>query len=107
MNSYCWDDHRLARAEILIHVESLQDDPYSVWMAGASRGGRLVIELTLNELLFRGSIAAIPALRDMDEFAQIKEGGSAKKGVIITGGQNPCYPQTKKSKSLLGESVFP
>lgn len=92
-DGFGWNDGDLARRELAAHWEKLtreeQVDPKQVFIAGASQGGWLAIEIALARapIPARGFIAVIPAIRDIQKLAeQAKEAAKrGVRGVIITG----------------------
>ncbi|SES18611.1 tetratricopeptide repeat protein [Psychrobacillus sp. OK032] len=99
-NSYCWDNHEKAIAEVKDSVEKFYEqyefDNFIV--AGTSQGGKLSIELALDKKYtnVKGFIAVIPAIENITTFESLIVNANKPnlKGCIITGDQDPFYEKT-------------
>ncbi|MFW5799186.1 MAG: alpha/beta hydrolase [Spirochaetota bacterium] len=100
-NMYCWDDYDKAKQEIEEHYDKIMSE-YSVnnddvILSGASQGGKLSIELALEDIIeCRGFISVIPYLPDINDYTD-KIAQAVKKGikaVIITGDKDISYENT-------------
>lgn len=111
MESYCWDNIEIAKQEILTHYNNIINeykiDINQIIIAGASQGGRLSIDLALEENIFHGFIAAIPALSDIDYYIKLKDNWKYEKGVIIAGDKDYYYQKTKQFYSIFKELNYP
>lgn len=98
MDDYCWDNIKLAKDEILTHYRNIMDkykiNKNEIIIAGASQGGRLSIDLALEENKFHGFIAAIPAISDVNYYLKLKDNWNDTKGVLITGDKDNYYQKT-------------
>lgn len=101
--SFCWDDWNLAKQEL---HESYQkaDQSYNfdrdrLIVAGASQGGKLALELALeeNEMPAKGFIAIVLAVREVSQYASLIEKAAARgiRGVIMTGDQDHFYSEVE------------
>lgn len=107
-NAYCWDDPKIVKEDITSLFKEFKGKFYTVHdiIAGASQGGKLAIELSLNGTLAgKGFIAVIPAIQNTDSIKKLLEENTNKiKGCIITGDQDPFYQQTVRLAKLLEEN---
>lgn len=111
-NAYCWDDQSIAVDEINTAFGDFKEkfNTKQDIIAGASQGGKLAIELSLNgnTLGTKGFIAAIPAIQDVAPLGRLLAVNENKmKGCIITGDQDPFYDKTVEFVKLLAENDFP
>lgn len=99
-NSYCWDDHEKAIVEVT-HALTRFSERYefdNLIVAGASQGGKLAIELALDNKNshVKGFIAVVPPIVNLTAIESLimKANKSNLKGCIITGDQDPFYKKT-------------
>jgi predicted esterase len=106
-NSYCWDNQDIAFKEIEKTYMDFKEG-YNIKrciLAGASQGGKLSIELSLNKKLLgiNGFIAVIPAIEDTSSIEKLlKEKSKLNlRGCIITGDKDPFYNKTLELMPIL------
>ncbi len=113
MDSFCWDDIELAKKEVKKHYNSLVQNNKvninNVIIAGASQGGRLAIQLALEENVFCGFIGIIPALTDVDKYKEfmINWEKIKMKGVMITGDKDYYYKNVKELYKSMNDLNYP
>lgn len=94
-NTYCWDDMDISVKEITTMFNEFKEKFNSKEdiIAGASQGGRLAIELVLNDIIAsKGFIAVIPSIQNVAAFENlINENKKVIKGYIITGDKDSFY----------------
>ncbi|WP_144512171.1 TPR end-of-group domain-containing protein [Bacillus sp. FJAT-22090] len=101
-NSYCWDDHEKAIVEVRHALKRFNErfEFDNLIVAGASQGGKLAIELALDNksLHVKGFIAVVPAIVNLTEIESMimKANKPNLKGCIITGDQDPFYKKTQE-----------
>lgn len=104
MNSYCWDKHDIAINDISTTFQDFKEkyNTEQIIIAGASQGGNLAIELSLNDNLLatKGFIAVIPAIRDVESIENLLQTKPNVKGCIITGDKDPFYKKTIELMSV-------
>ncbi|RVT57198.1 DUF3089 domain-containing protein [Niallia taxi] len=110
-NTYCWDNQKITVEEITASFREFKEkfNTKQDIMAGASQGGKLAIELSLNgnALGTKGFIAVIPAIKDVASVERLLVGNGNKiKGCIITGDKDPFYNKTVELVNLLEENEF-
>lgn len=100
VNSYCWDKRDVALNDISTTFRDFKEkyNMEQIIIAGASQGGNLAIELSLNDNLLatKGFIAVIPAIRDIESIEKLIQTKKVAnlKGCIITGDKDPFYKKT-------------
>ncbi|MGM8215932.1 TPR end-of-group domain-containing protein [Bacillaceae bacterium W0354] len=107
-NSYCWDDETLARKEIEQAYYQLIDkyNGDDKIIAGASQGGKLAIDLCLDDsFAITKFISVIPAIKSLEEYEKLLKSNTLKNisGHIITGDQDYFYDKTVELSKLLME----
>ncbi len=113
INSYCWDGLELAKSEVKSHykklIQNYNVNLKNVILAGASQGGRLAIQLALEESNFCGFVGVIPAISDVDYYLNKKENWEKNrmKGVMIVGDSDNYYPPVKKLYTRFRELDYP
>lgn len=110
-NAYCWDNQNIAVEEITESFRNFKEkfNTKQDIIAGASQGGKLAIELSLNGNILgtKGFIAVIPAIQDVTSLESLLVGNRNKiKGCIITGDKDPFYNKTVELVKLLEENEF-
>jgi len=94
-NAYCWDNKDIAVEEITTLFKRFKEkyNTKQEIIAGASQGGRLAIELVLNDIIAsKGFIAVIPSIQNVAAFENlINENKKVIKGYIITGDKDSFY----------------
>lgn len=110
-NAYCWDNRNIAVEEISASFSDFKEkyNTKQDIIAGASQGGKLAIELSLNGnfLGTKGFIAVIPAIQDVASLESLLMGNGNKiKGCIITGDKDPFYNKTVELVKLFEENNF-
>lgn len=112
-NAYCWDNKDTACEEIVKAFKEFKEkyNTKHEILAGASQGGRLSIELSLNNHLagVRGFIAVIPAIQDVSSIeGLIKANRSTNlKGCIITGDKDPSYHKVLELMEIFDTNDIP
>lgn len=105
-NAYCWDDQEISRKEIEHAYKEFQGISHtsSNIIAGASQGGKLAIELSLDKTLpgIKGFLAVMPAIKDVAVMATLLEENDYfdLKGCMIIGDQDPFYKNTLELMQL-------
>lgn len=108
-NAYCWDNQNIAVEEISASFSDFKEK-YNTdqdIIAGASQGGKLAIEFSLNGNILgtKGFIAVIPAIQDVASLVSLLMGNGNKiKGCIITGDKDPFYNKTVELVKLFEEN---
>ncbi|AZR74607.1 hypothetical protein BBF96_15225 [Anoxybacter fermentans] len=100
IDEFCWDDQALAKKDILEMYAKIRRD-YTIKfdqtiIAGASQGGKLAIDLVLNdEIPSKGFIAVMPAIGDVEEYVPLIESAAKRgiKGCIVIGDNDYFYPR--------------
>lgn len=110
-NAYCWDNQIIAVEEIKESFRNFKEtfNTKQDIIAGASQGGKLAIELSLNGNILgtKGFIAVIPAIQDVTSLESLLvENGNKIKGCIITGDKDPFYNNTVELVKLFEENEF-
>ncbi|WP_441294180.1 TPR end-of-group domain-containing protein [Bacillus sp. FJAT-27225] len=110
-NAYCWDKQDIAVEEIITSYRDFKEkfNTKQDIIAGASQGGKLAIELSLNGNILgtKGFIAVIPAIQDLASLEGLLVRSENKiKGCIITGDKDFFYTKTVELAKLLGENDF-
>lgn len=111
-NAYKWDHPEIATKDILYTFEQFkgQSNAKNVILAGASQGGKLAIEFSINKNVdVTGFIAVIPAIQDLSQFEKhLKENPvSGIKGCIITGDEDYFYEKTVELTQLFKKYNLP
>jgi len=113
MNSYCWDDIELSKKEIKEQIDNLVQkykvDLNKVIITGASQGGRLAVQIALEDNLFCGFVGIIPAISDIDKFKELINNWekSKMKGIMITGDNDRYYPNVKQLYNYMNDLDYP
>lgn len=110
-NAYCWDNQNIAVEEISGSFSDFKEKYKTKQdiIAGASQGGKLAIELSLNGNILgtKGFIAVIPAIQDVASLESLLMGNENKiKGCIITGDKDPFYNKTVELVKLFEKNNF-
>ena len=110
-NAYCWDNKNISVEEITASFRDFKEkfNTKQDIIAGASQGGKIAIELSLNGNILgtKGFIAVIPAIQDVASFESLIVGNRNKiKGCIITGDEDPFYNKTVELVKLFEENEF-
>lgn len=106
---YHWDDPDTAAADVTSmyqrFYQSFPTEKKRILAAGASQGGKTVIELLLQNKLpeVESFLAFVPSFTDVDKLAALfgDQDVSDVKGCVITGDEDPFYEETKKVVELL------
>jgi predicted esterase len=115
-NEYCWDNNEVAEVEVInslekiVHELSLEDN--NVILAGASQGGKLALELALNNekiANLKGFILVVPSIREIGKYEELIDKAKARgiKGYIITGDQDYFYSSVTEIQNLFLKKAFP
>lgn len=113
MNSYCWDNIELAKKEVKEQydflVQNYEVDLNNVIIAGSSQGGRIAIQIALEENGFCGFIGIIPAISDLDKYKELITNREKRKmkGVMITGDNDRYYSKVKKLYKCMNDLNYP
>lgn len=111
-NAYCWDNQNISIEEITDSFRDFKEkfNTKQDIIAGASQGGKLAIELSLNGNILgtKGFIAVIPAIQDVTSLESLLMRNRNKmRGCIITGDKDPFYNKTVELVKLLEENEIP
>lgn len=110
-NSYCWDNQNIAVEEITALYSEFKEkfSTKQDIFTGASQGGKLAIELSLNGNILgtKGFIAVIPAIQDVAPLERLLVSNKNNiKGCIITGDKDPFYDKTVDLAKIFEENDF-
>lgn len=113
--AFCWDDWKKSKDEIIetyqkvISNDNLHKGPLIV--AGASQGGKLAVELALeeNSIPAKGFILIVPAVGEANKYeSMIKKALSRNlRGVVITGDQDPYFDEARGLCAAFEKYNFP
>lgn len=112
-NQYCWDDHELAKSEVMATLEQIKNEKgmqsNDVIFAGASQGGKLAFELALRNSVMniRGFILVVPSFKDITEYTSLIAKNKGMKGFIVTGDKDYFYSTTLDLHKELVNRNFP
>lgn len=116
-NSYSWDNGKIALKDLTdtMNEYKLLGKTNQCILTGASQGGKLSIELSLQNYFTNtnGFIAVIPAIKETASIEEmiktnlktIKE--KSLKGCIITGNKDPFYQKTIELKPMFESYQIP
>jgi predicted esterase len=114
-NAFCWDNTEIAKEEIMTTLKKIKKEidieNNDVILAGASQGGKLALELALNNEIsnVKGFIIVVPSIREITGYEGLIEKATEKgmKGYIITGDKDYFYSDVLKLQTLFEEKNFP
>jgi predicted esterase len=114
-NEYCWDNNEIAKKEVTNTLKQIKRElnleNNDVILAGASQGGKLALELALNNEIsnLKGFIIVVPSIREIETYKGLieKAKDNGIKGYIITGDKDYFYSDVVKLQSLFEEKDFP
>jgi hypothetical protein len=114
-NEYCWDNQENSKKEAKETLDVIRNEydlrKNEVILAGALQGGKLALELALeNEISnVRGFLIVVPSIRDIEQYEPFIEKAKINKlrGCIITGDQDHFYHGAIKLQTEFESRHFP